>query len=364
MKKLSIVFGFKNRDVLRVERCLKSLDAQYDGDFEVIFVDYGSELPLQRAVKEILGGFSFVRYVYTEMRGRPWNRAHALNIGARLAQGDILMTTDIDLIFSDFSLRKMLDFYDGQSSLHATCHYLPEKFDKWHELSAHMETYGAPCKDALGLLMVLPRQTFLSIGGFDEFYHFWGAEDEDIENRLEMSGFPTRFLDVNEFPLYHQWHPIQNNLSYSFMPIGHWTKIQFHFGKNIDVVKRNVGGEPGRVVDVSERPVLPYLQGDIRATTSLSGCRGLDRDLARTFFSMKSGEVLEIKSTWLKPSTTVLRFISLANRIAKRLRLSCELVVIKNEAKELFWMFINEYRHDIKDYAFTIDEEKFYLVRE
>jgi len=363
MKKLSIIFGFKNRDLERVERCLCSLEEQSDIDFEVVFVDYGSEPFLQQAVKELIDRFSFVKYVYSEMRGRPWNRSHALNIGARLAQGEILMTTDIDLIFSDFSIRKMLDIYDKQSSLHATCYYLPEKFNKWSELSSHKYLYAPPCRDALGLLMVLPREIFLSIGGFDEHYQFWGAEDEDLEERLFKKGFKTLFLDINEFPLYHQWHPTQNNLSLSFMPSGYWSRVQFHFGKNIDTLIRNDDRELGKIFSSSERPILQYMQGDRKPTVTLSGNANFERDLAKVFFRLSPGEVVEIKSDWKKPSVQMLWFLGLSNRVANRLNIPFKLESFKNRQKEIFWLFVNEYNEEIKDYAFSPDENKFYLMR-
>ena len=42
MDELAIVFGYRNREPIRVKRCLESLSKQTDSDFRVVFVDYGS----------------------------------------------------------------------------------------------------------------------------------------------------------------------------------------------------------------------------------------------------------------------------------------------------------------------------------
>jgi glycosyltransferase involved in cell wall biosynthesis len=40
---VTIVYAFRNRDVLRVKASLDSLQQQTHSDFKVVFVDYGSE---------------------------------------------------------------------------------------------------------------------------------------------------------------------------------------------------------------------------------------------------------------------------------------------------------------------------------
>src|SRR5690606_35891648 len=41
---------------------------------------------------------------------------------------------------------------------------------------------------------------------FDEFYHFWGAEDTDVHVRLKNKGLVINFYD-QKLLLLHQWHP-------------------------------------------------------------------------------------------------------------------------------------------------------------
>lgn len=362
MLKLSLIFGFKNRDGSRVRRCLDSLAEQEFDQFEVIFVDYGSEPECRKEIEPIVKSYGFTRYVYCETRGRPWNRAHALNIGIRLARSELVMTADIDLLFSEFSLKRMIDGYDGKVALHAGCYLLPEGFDNWNELSSHKSRYGKPCKEALGILL-LPKCVFEEVGGFDEFYQFWGAEDEDLGSRLDMIGYERQFLNIDDYPLYHQWHPVQNYVTHSFMPLGYWTRMQFHFGQYAHVVQRNVPEGMGHLLEKHERPALSFLDGERQPHIKLFSHNGLARELAASFMSLAPGEAVEINSDWARPAPFAEKIINGLNRVFFRFNMRLHIEGNRNNAKEFFWSFILQYPEAIKDFAYTGDERRFYLIR-
>ena len=363
MVRLSIVFGFKNRDGLRVRRCLDSLVAQEVDQFEVIFVDYGSEPKCREEIEPIVKSYSFARYVYCDMRGRPWNRAHALNIGIRMAQAELVMTSDIDLIFNEFPLKKIIDNYDGKTALHAGCYYLPQNFDQWGKLSVNKSRYGKPVQHSLGLLLLLPKSAYMRLGGFDEFYKFWGREDADIEQRLNKIGFETRFLNIDEFPLYHQWHPVQNHTTFSLMPSGYWTQALFHFGQYENVEKRNDSNGMGCLIGEKERPSLLFMDGVLKPSIKLDADAGLEMVLVKNFLTLKDGEAIEIKSDWVEPEASWENFVIHLNHFLERKGINFYIDYKKNKAKEVFWSFIGSYPELIKDFAYTGDERKFYLVR-
>src|SRR5438552_2538149 len=99
MNYLTIVFIYRNRDLQRAKRSLDSLSRQTSKEFNVIFIDYGSEEPFKSGVQKIITEYSFCNYVYSDSRGMPWNRSHALNTGIRLAKTGFVFTADIDMIF-------------------------------------------------------------------------------------------------------------------------------------------------------------------------------------------------------------------------------------------------------------------------
>ena len=106
LMEVTIIYGFRNRDIERVKRSLDSLRDQTDQFFKVIFVDYGSEENVSVLVKDLIAQYNFCTYLYNETRGMPWNRAHALNSGIRIATTEYVFTADIDLIFTENFIAK------------------------------------------------------------------------------------------------------------------------------------------------------------------------------------------------------------------------------------------------------------------
>ena len=58
--------------------------------------------------------------------------------------------------------------------------------------------------EATGMTL-FPVQRLKNIKGFDEFFHFWGAEDTEIHNRIRRTGCELMFYDQKVLML-HQWH--------------------------------------------------------------------------------------------------------------------------------------------------------------
>src|SRR5690606_38568777 len=48
------------------------------------------------------------------------------------------------------------------------------------------------------------RESLTKVNGLDEFFHFYGAEDEDLFSRLEISGLEKEQRKEKYF--YHNWH--------------------------------------------------------------------------------------------------------------------------------------------------------------
>lgn len=137
MTALTIVFGFRDREVARVGRCLASLAQQTFRDFEVLFVDYGSQSQTAVAVRSVVEQYDFARYIYTETRGYPWNRSHALNIGGKQATGTYLMTTDVDMIYPPDFLDVFMAHAAEDRELHIAPHLLPQDFTDWDNAPAY-----------------------------------------------------------------------------------------------------------------------------------------------------------------------------------------------------------------------------------
>ena len=218
MLKISVITYVKNRFDYRLENCLKSLRNQnYPASLiEIILVDYGSKekdveglkaLCLKCGAKYIrVGGVSF------------WNKAHALNIGIKKAEGDCILTADIDIIFEKNYIKECvleleknrrqviwrdpldLDEHDVSQNTDVLSEYekLEAKSVLRSELRNSNYTFG------LGIIMAL-KKYFFDIRGYDEFYKGWGYEDDDIIKRFLMLGLKIKNIK-NKSSYLHQWH--------------------------------------------------------------------------------------------------------------------------------------------------------------
>jgi GT2 family glycosyltransferase len=57
-----------------------------------------------------------------------------------------------------------------------------------------------------GGAMVVPIPWFIKVGGFDEAYEVWGAEDNDLVLRAQWDGLPIEWLPEESAWVVHQYH--------------------------------------------------------------------------------------------------------------------------------------------------------------
>ncbi|HKR05406.1 MAG TPA: glycosyltransferase [Bacteroidia bacterium] len=263
---VTIVYCYRNRDLARVKRSLDSLSGQTNKNFTVIFIDYGSENAFKEEVQKMTSRYSFCKYIYNDTRGMLWNRSHALNSGIRLAETEFVFTADIDMIFKNNFVEKLNQQAKDDCVTFFQVYYLPEKFSNWENISS--ATYETSKKFALGLAL-LPVKIIKEIGGYDEFYCFWGLEDNDLEHRLNDSGIKTKFYD-QEVLMYHQWHEPSTGSQKDF-PTG-WGNFQNdYFNSKLSVVKRNDDKEWGKLFSEKQRASIKVMNDSPGEFTVLNG---------------------------------------------------------------------------------------------
>lgn len=260
----SIILGYRNRDLGRVKRCLDSLQAQTYQRFEVLFIDYGSDINYQKPCEQLMKQYPFVRYVFVASIGLVWNRAHALNIGVRLAVGEYILFSDIDIIFSENVIEHALQQMNPHHQLLGYVYLLPKEFKDWDYLQQrpagfHLERYGK------GGFHLVAKKHLINIGGYDEKYCIWGIEDEDLVARLEKIGLKLIELSAIDYPLYHQWHPFSLQVNR-----GAWYNYLYNYYQVSQVHPtfiRNQGYTWGKIIE--NRPTLQYLAHKERFQTHI-----------------------------------------------------------------------------------------------
>lgn len=201
---ITIIYPYRNRELSRIKRSLDSLQHQDNLNFRVLFVDYGSSIPFADEVKNLVLTYSFATYQYSYSIHQPWSRSKAINIGLKRVQTPYVFVADIDIIFRNDFIAMLNNLANSARSYYFKVGFLSEtetsvikKFSEYQiSFSSEMGAQG---------LSLFPLQAILEIHGFDEFFHFWGAEDIDIHNRLTRTGIESLFYN-DQILLLHQWH--------------------------------------------------------------------------------------------------------------------------------------------------------------
>lgn len=210
---ISVVIGFRDWGAERIKRSAQSIVESF-GNIrgELIISDYGSvDAGSAKRVADELG----CKYVYTP--GDPdWSRSRALNAGFAIAEGDILVSTDADMLFSARSMQRIVETAREaeQCALFLQCRDLPEDMDDdyFAELQeidwALLEKKGRlRPRWGMGGMMAISKRGYEILRGFDERLHTYGGEDLDFAQRARRAGYRTVWVDHPEVRMYHMWHP-------------------------------------------------------------------------------------------------------------------------------------------------------------
>ncbi|RXJ45450.1 glycosyltransferase [Gelidibacter gilvus] len=216
---MQIIFAFRDRDVDRVKLSLTSLKSQTQNSFNVIFIDYGSQDSYAQKVKEIVSRFTFVTYYYVGHPGLLWNKSKAINYGLRKAHSDFIITADVDVLFTENFVEIALKLSNPNSFSLFKIGYLSQQVTEEQQKHLNLKAIKTThIGDTFGIGL-FPKSTLEAVGGLDEFYHFYGSEDEDLNYRVLLFG--ATLNNCNELLLYHQWHeryPQEKDRQLTVMP--------------------------------------------------------------------------------------------------------------------------------------------------
>jgi hypothetical protein len=148
-----------------------------------------------------------VRYHFEEsVAGQPFNKSRALNLGAQLARGRVLLLLDADMLvparYASECARvlreveaarpaRFLFCLDAESTQRST---QDGRLDETPRLESIIANTPMP--------LAVRADTYRDIGGHDESYAGWGGEDSEFLDRLR-----TRSLSEGGWmPVLHLWH--------------------------------------------------------------------------------------------------------------------------------------------------------------
>lgn len=177
----------------RIGGCLKAI-GKMAGEFETLVVDDGS---VDGTADHVRRHFPWVRLLQTEAAGL----SAARNTGAEAARGEILAFTDDDCEPDEDWISRMLPLFHKGEFAAACGPNLPPRPRNWQE-AVVCAVRGAPSHVMLddeeaehlpGCNLVVTKQAFFSIGGFDPQFRTAG-DDVDFCWRLRDAGFRLGFV--------------------------------------------------------------------------------------------------------------------------------------------------------------------------
>ncbi|MET3028161.1 glycosyltransferase family A protein [Flavobacterium sp. UW10123] len=201
---ITIIFPYRNREIARIKKSLDSLNNQTNQNFKVLFVDYGSKLHFAKEVQSLVDSYNFTEYYYNYTDKQPWSRSKAINVGLKLVDTSFVFIADIDIIFRNDFIDLLAKLKDPKKAYYFKVGFLNENETKIPKDFLDYQISFSTGATGQGLSL-FPTKEVLNIQAFDEFLHFWGAEDNDIHHRLVRAGIESVFYN-KEILLLHQWH--------------------------------------------------------------------------------------------------------------------------------------------------------------
>lgn len=201
---VTIIYANRNRDIKRIKASFDSLKNQSNSNFKVVFVDYGSAEPLVEGLKQLCDNYEFVNSYFLPVPQLLWNKSKALNYGILQTESHFIFIADVDLIYHSESTQLFSELVIENKFFLFRLGYLDKaESEKLTYRYNFEDLIPARFGDVNGMILA-PKKALLEVNGIDEFFHFYGSEDEDLFQRLENAGYTRETITMTYF--YHNWH--------------------------------------------------------------------------------------------------------------------------------------------------------------
>ncbi len=215
--KISILIPVRNRkeSLLTVITQLKRNLRFFKDDLEVIVMDLGSD----ENISSQLEIFPFVSYCYIDYKGT-FCKSWALNLAFKKSRYPWIFALDVDCIFFEKLLSNIATYINAEDK--QKCYIfggirdldpsltksIQENSVITGKVKSFLEDRYMSITNLLGYgNIILHRDVYEKLTGFDEKMTGWGREDSDFYYRLQFEGIKTiTFPDDPHYALYHLDH--------------------------------------------------------------------------------------------------------------------------------------------------------------
>lgn len=346
---ITLIYPYRNRSIERIKRSLDSLKGQSNTDFEVKFIDYGSNESFADQAKQLVASYGFAEYTYSHTQCQPWNKCRALNIIIKDLATEYCFVADVDMLYATHFIAKLHEVKNMEVATYFQVGYLSEDESAKDIAFSDYVPKFLSTNEATGLTL-FPVKKLKEVNGFDEFFHFWGAEDTDMHHRLRNHGMRVKYYD-QEVLILHQWHKsylsdTRKDFSKELVLTGIEHLNHAHKDKNkaLKVTKVNPNGW-GESMSESDFIALKELAIDLEITNNI---KDIDH-LLHSLLPSRINEYLSIQITDSKET-------SLKDEVKKILGKSVNRYYSMQKVNDLLLMqLIAHYRN--KNYIYEVSKD-------
>jgi GT2 family glycosyltransferase len=159
--------------------------------------------------------------------------AYVRNVGAKVAQGDLLFFVDADVEIRPNTLAMVKTAFQRDASLDALIGSYddapgePNFLSQYKNLFHHYvhQTAQEDASTFWGACGAIKRQVFLKIGGFDERYRYPSVEDIELGYRLKANGYKIQLCKTLQVKHLKHWRPVSLLRAEFFYRALPWTEL-------------------------------------------------------------------------------------------------------------------------------------------
>ena len=207
---ISYVIGHRGQDkVPNLQTVIQSIAGQHNDAVECIVVEQSSHSQASEQLPD------WVNYHHLQVdESALYNRSLSFNYGVEQARGKYLVLHDNDLLVPACYTDEHLKYFDqGYELVNLKRFIFGLNQADSHRICTNRKLQNSYIPDYVmqnakgGGSLVISRQAYERIGGFDNRFEGWGAEDNELWQRAQI----LNIYPFSNLPLIHLWHKPQSD---------------------------------------------------------------------------------------------------------------------------------------------------------
>jgi GT2 family glycosyltransferase len=220
----SVIIRFTNKSPHRVQNLMSLIrHISKNPKVEIIISAMEADVQYPPDIAKLFKGRKKKAKLIHNYENRPFASTVANNIGAALANTNILIFQDADILFDNINYDKIINRIKnkgvkavrvGEDCLNLSVENTKAihkevksgKMQKLPNLLKQMETSGRGCRDAPGACTAISKKAFVEIGGWSELFLVYGWEDCYFRYKVRKLG-KEKYVSL-QAPMVHLAHEV------------------------------------------------------------------------------------------------------------------------------------------------------------